>query len=150
MLIVLTVVGILLTVLFVYLDDNEGGSSLFIACVSGIATVTVAIVMIFNISVIVNGNVIDQKIAMYQEENANIETQIANCVTEYQQYESKIISEVTSENAMTLISLYPDLKSDTLVAMQIENYIANNNAIRSLKEDKLDIQKARWWVYFGS
>lgn len=150
MLIVLTVVGILLAVLFVRLDDGAGEGSLFIACIFGIATVVVILVMIFNISVIINGNVIDQKIAMYQEENANIETQIADCVAEYQQYESKIISEVTSENAMTLISLYPDLKSDTLVAMQIENYIANNNAIRSLKEDKLDIQKARWWVYFGS
>ena len=146
MLIVLTVVGILLTILFVYWEDGDS----LIACLFGLATVVVVIFMVCNISTIVHGNVIDQKIAMYQEENANIETQIANCVAEYQQYESEIISNVTSENAMTLISLYPDLKSDALVAKQIENYIANNNAIRSLKEDKLDIQKARWWVYFGS
>lgn len=149
MLIVLAVVGILLTALFIWLDEWDGGF-LFPGILTGMATVIAVIALVCNIANIANSRIIDQKIAMYQEENASIETQIANCVAEYQQYESKVISEVTAENAMTLVSLYPDLKSDTLVAKQIEIYIANNNAIKSLREEQLDLEIARWWVYFGS
>lgn len=149
MLIVLTVVGILLTALFIWLDEWDGGF-LLPGIITGMGTVIAVIALVCNIANIANDKIIDQKIAMYQEENASIEAQIANCVAEYQQYETKVISEVTAENAMTLVSLYPDLKSDTLVAKQIEIYIANNNAIKSLREEQLDIKIARWWVYFGS
>lgn len=149
MLIVLTVVGILLTALFIWLGEWDEGF-LLPGIITGVATVVAVIALVCNIANIAESRIIDQKIAMYQEENASIETQIANCVAEYQQYETKVISEVTAENAMTLVSLYPDLKSDALVAKQIEVYIANNSVIKNLRQNKLDIQKARWWVYFGS
>lgn len=98
---------------------------------------------------VINLKVIDQKIDMYQQENANIESQIAECVTQYQKYETEIFTEINSENAMTLISLYPELKSDALVSKQIEVYIANNTKIKELKELKIDGEVSRWWLYFG-
>lgn len=93
--------------------------------------------------------VIDEKIAMYEEENQKIETQIAETVQEYQQYESGVISKVAPESVVTLVALYPDLKADTLVKEQIEVYLANNEKIKSLKEQDITGNVKRWWLYFG-
>lgn len=94
-------------------------------------------------------SVIDEKISMYQEENTKIEEQIATMVKQYQEYETDIFESVTPESAMTLVTLYPELKSDTLVQKQIEVYVYNNERIKELKEEKIGGSVLRWWVYFG-
>lgn len=94
-------------------------------------------------------SVVDDKIAMYQEENNKIETQIAEIVKQYQEYEKDIFIEVSPESAVTLVSLYPELKSDSLVQKQIEVYVANNETIKTLKESKINGNVVKWWLYFG-
>lgn len=93
--------------------------------------------------------VIDEKIAMYEEENANIEARLAETVQKYQEYEAGIYAEVAPESSMTLVSLYPELKSDALVSKQIEVYVENNETIKSLKSAKINGDVCRWWLYFG-
>ena len=94
--------------------------------------------------------VIDEKIAMYQEENTKIEEQIADVVESYQQYETEIFTEVAPDSSIALVALYPELKSDTLVQSQIDVYIKNNEKIKSLKESKIGGSVSKWWLYFGS
>ena len=96
-----------------------------------------------------NLKVIDNKIAMYQEENAKIEGQIAETVKQYQQYETDIFTEVAADSSITLVALYPELKADTLVQSQIDVYIENNEKIKSLREDKINGSVVKWWLYFG-
>lgn len=98
---------------------------------------------------VTNLRVIDDKIAMYQEENAKIEAQIAETVTQYQQYETDIFKEVSPDSAITLVTLYPELKADTLVRKQIDVYVENNEKIKELKEEKISGSVTRWWLYFG-
>lgn len=98
---------------------------------------------------VVELNVIDEKIAMYEEENASIEAQIAEVVEQYQQYEIDIYTSVRPDTAMTLLALYPDLKSDTLVQSQIELYVQNNAHIKTLREKKINGDVSKWWLYFG-
>ena len=86
---------------------------------------------------------------MYQEENTKIEEQIATIVKQYQEYEKDIFTEVSPESAMTLVSLYPELKADTLVSSQIDIYVKNNEKLKSLKEEKINASVIRWWTYFG-
>ena len=90
-----------------------------------------------------------KKISLYEEENTKIEQQIADVVKQYQEYESGIFTEVAPEGAMTLVTLYPELKSDTLVQSQIEVYIENNKAIKELKSMAINASFYRWWLYFG-
>lgn len=92
---------------------------------------------------------LDDQIAMYEAENKEIETQIETAVLAYQKYESDIFEGLKSESYITLVSLYPELKSDTLVQKQIEVYIANNETIKSLKEKKIKGTVKKWWLYFG-
>ena len=86
---------------------------------------------------------------MYQEENTKIEQQIANVVCQYQQYETEIFITVAPEDSVSLVALYPELKSDKLVQEQINIYVANNEKIRELKEEQINGNVLRWWLYFG-
>ena len=94
-------------------------------------------------------SVIDDRIAMYEEENTRIEQQIADVVEQYQKYETDIFMEVAPESAVTMVSLYPELKSDSLVQAQIEVYTENNKTIRDLRDKQIKGNVYRWWLYFG-
>ena len=95
---------------------------------------------------------IDEKIKMYEEENYEIESKIDSIVSAYKIFESENYKKYKiedSEDAMVLVSLFPELKSDTVVQEQIELYIANNGKIKELKEEKIDVSKSKWRIYFG-
>ena len=94
-------------------------------------------------------SVIDSRIEMYEEENTRIEQQIADVVEQYQKYETDIFREVAPESAVTMVSLYPELKSDSLVQAQIEVYTENNKTIRDLRDKQIKGNVYRWWLYFG-
>ena len=156
MIIVVALVGIILSVIGILLvrraNKKERYSAdaeytpVVIGCIVFAACIIAAFVLTHELKML---NVIDDKIAMYEEENTKIETQIAEAVKQYQEYEHDIFVEVAPESAVTLVSLYPELKADTLVQKQIEVYIANNEKIKELKESKISGSVKKWWLYFG-
>ena len=107
------------------------------------------IAAVFLTITVTNLSVIDDRIAMYQEENSKIEQQIADVVEQYQKYETDIFINVAPDTAVTLVALYPELKSDTLVQSQIEVYTENNKTIKSLRDQQIKGNVSRWWLYFG-
>lgn len=94
-------------------------------------------------------NAVSGKIKMYEKENSNIEEQMDVLVKNYMEYEKETIKNCSPKSSITLVSLYPKLKSDALVSKQMDVYYKNNNKIKKLKEDKLDISTDRWLLYFG-
>ena len=117
-----------------------------------VGTIFLAVCLIVTICLGVNISelkTIDSRIAMYQEENTIIEEKIANVIEQYRQHESDIVEEITPHSSIELVTLYPELKSDTLVQKQIEVYVENSNKIRELREDKIQGSVYRWWLYFG-
>lgn len=148
--IVLTVLCVLLLGLAIWLlneDEDWLGGCLSILAGIGLIICLVSIVILS--SNVADLRVVDQKIEMYEQENTKIEEQISEVVKQYQDYESGIFTEVSPESAVTLVSLYPELKADTLVHKQIEVYLANNDKIKELKESKIQGTVHRWWLYFG-
>lgn len=94
--------------------------------------------------------VIPAQIAMYEEENARIEDKVRDTVNKYMEYEGGVIMEIAPEDdAMTLISLYPDLKTDQLISEEINVYIANNDQIKKLRAEQAEQVSYKWWLYFG-
>ena len=114
------------------------------------------IFILVNISNIVGIIVSDKKIAMYQEENENIQNQVNQIISNYKEYEqatfSKSIENINLENTdvVVLAQLYPELKSNEMVNNQISIYQENNKKIKELKEEKINRQISKWWLYFGS
>lgn len=92
--------------------------------------------------------IIDEKIAIYQEENEKIENQIDALVKNYMDYESATYAEFKDKDAITLVTLYPELKSDKLVEKQLEIYNSNNKKIKKLKTEKLDYSISLWLICF--
>ena len=92
---------------------------------------------------------IDEKILMYQERNESIEQSVGNAVRAYMDYEEKTYSELSNKDAMSMVYLYPELKSDQLVQKQIDIYVSNNDNITRLREQQIDLAQDKWLLYFG-
>lgn len=92
--------------------------------------------------------IIEQKIIVYQDENKKIEEEIHTIVENYKDYESGIFDKNASVS--TIVNLYPELKSDSLVKQQIDIYQKNNEQIKKLKVSLLEAKKAKFMLYFGN
>ena len=118
--------------------------------VISVISLIVSIIATVYFGVNVKGNdVIDDKIAMYQEENTKIEEQIAIVVSDYMEHESKVFDSAKASSPVILAQLYPELKSDELIKSQIDIYTANNEKIKDLKLKQINNSVYRCWLYFG-
>ena len=153
MILVILAFGILTIILGVILydklDSGKDEIGTIFQIVGTVATIISTIVAIVLLICVLNRVNIEKKIALYEEENTKIEQQIADTVKQYQEYETGIFTEVSPEDSITLVALYPELKSDTLVQSQIEVYVENNKAIKELKSSAINASVYRWWLYFG-
>lgn len=153
MILVILVIGILMVtlgiVLYDKLDRGEDEVGTVFQIAGAVVIMLSTIVAIVLLVCVLNRVNIDKKIALYEEENAKIEQQIAATVKQYQEYETGIFTDVAPESSITLVTLYPELKSDTLVQSQIEVYVENNNTIKELKSTAINASVYRWWLYFG-
>lgn len=137
-------------------DPSNGKNSGYIWTFfsSGALSIVVSIILMFLICgtsfSIFTSSTIDSTISMYEEENERIEGSIKNAVESYMNFESETFANLKDEDAISLISLYPELKSDALVQQQLDLYIANNAKIKELKEERINVSKARWLLYFGN
>lgn len=142
MLILLTIVFLVLLIVVVNKDWDSAGSF----CTIGFGVCLVSIVVLsWNI---ISSRTLESKIDMYTEENKNIEEDMNVLVEQYMNYESNTYGDLKDESSITLVSLYPELKADTLVERQIEVYIENNKKIRELKEKMINIRNYKWLLYF--
>ncbi len=140
--IVLFIVFLIITIISFSIDDET-------AFLPTLLLIGSLILIVVSAVYVVDGRVIDTKIAMYQEENKAIETQMDVLVDKYMDYESKTLGDLKGESSITLVSLYPELKSDELVKQQIKVYTDNNDKIKQLKESKINTSTWKWWLYFG-
>lgn len=131
-------------------ERNSGESYLTIALCSGIAFILLRLALGTCINDVVGEErEIDQRIAMYEEENEKIEANIDAIVSNYMDFESSTYEKLKNQNAIDLVSTFPELKSDKFVQKQIEVYIANNDQMKKLKEKKIELSSKKWHLYFG-
>ena len=157
MLTVLLVIGIgllILGIVFGCKDDWDSGRCVAYVGIGTVVSIICAIVMIFVVNDVITYSQMDERIAIYQEENIRIEEQVKTTVEAYQEYEKEIfgnidLDKISGEKLILLTSIYPELKSDTLVQELISVYTENNNQIKELKTKKLDYKVSCWWLYFG-
>lgn len=158
MLIVLFIFFLLLTILSVILSNKDIGDELnqeLLICTLGCIDVAIVAVIVYFCGDLASLSITDQKIKMYEQENNNIQYSISEIVENYKDYEvesqTKSLENIKTQNLDVglVTQIYPDLKSNELVAKQIEVYSDNNNKIKQLKEEKLNKQIVKWWLYFG-
>lgn len=151
MMLLILIVGIILIVcgftVYKKYEDSEVASWLILI---GFVVAFIAVVGACMLGdPLVNARDVDERISMYEEQNAEIESQVETAVKLYMSHEDEIFESASPEDYVMLVSLYPDLKSDTLMQKQIELYIDNNKKICELKEEKITAQRSKFWLYFG-
>lgn len=145
-----TLIFVLAIVILIILDhfrcENEAiiGVLVFSAIISGFMTM-------ISFGFVVSTYNVEEKIVMYEEENTTIEQNISTVVQAYINHESAIFDKITqnNDNTMMLVSMYPELQSNTVVQEQIGIYVENNSKIKELKEEKISASIWRWFLYFG-
>ena len=143
--ILLLIIGIGLTCR-IFMDNDTGE---VFSGFGSLISVVALIGIIINIGILINGRTLDDKIAMYEQENAAIEQSVDVLVKDYYRHESDTYSSLTPENAVLFASAYPELQSNELATKQLEIYVDNNNKIKELKEDQINLSRNRFWLYFG-
>lgn len=148
---IISLIFILISYFCIKADDGEI-ETLFVVgttiSLTGVISVFIILVAVISCAIEVSkSTVVDNKIAMYQEENKKIEKEITSVVNSYKDYEKEVISN-TGEMA-TILVRFPELKSNKLVSKQIQVYVDNNNKIKELKEEKINYSIYKWWLYFG-
>ena len=145
MFILLFVIAVALIVLAVLNEDLAGGFGILGGLIGFIALIGIFV----NIGFLVYGRTLDDKIAMYEQENAAIEQSVNVLVKDYYKHESDTYSSLKPENAVLFASAYPELQSNELATKQLEIYVENNNKIKGLKVDQINLSRNRFWLYFG-
>ena len=145
MFILLFVIAVALIVLAVLNKDLADGFGILGGLIGFIALIGIFV----NIGFLVYGRTLDDKIAMYEQENAAIEQSVDVLVKDYYKHESDTYSSLKPENAVLFASAYPELQSNELATKQLEIYVENNNKIKGLKVDQINLSRNRFWLYFG-
>lgn len=144
------IAAIITTWVINYFIDADGFGAAIFTAVFAVFLLVDVVFLVDNVNVIAEGRVIDDKIVVYEQENVEIESEIDVLVKQYMTQEEKVMLEAAAgESSITLVQLYPDLKSNELVKRQMDIYVKNNNKIKKLKMKKLNIEKAKWLIYFG-
>ena len=119
---------------------------MFTIFLGGIIELIIVVSIIVNATKVSKISIMDSKIAMYEEENNNIQKSVSEIVENYMNYESNTyassIEKIDLKNLDVIMAtqIYPDLKANGLVMQQINVYTENSNKIKQVKEEKLDYQ----------
>lgn len=104
---------------------------------------------IFNVFTVASGFGVEEKIKIYEEQNAQIEQSIDAAVKAYCEHE-QITYVQMSDGAVALVAAaYPELASSELVKTQMEVWTSNSNELKDLKSKLVDFHRAQYFLYFG-
>lgn len=151
MFLVILFIGIVLVVISIIAWSEGWEATNVITAIFAVMLSMIAIIgIICCLCDVVKGQIAQDKIEMYQEQNEKIEADVATQIENYVQYETKTFTKVDKENALSVVELYPNLKSNTLVQQQIQLHIDNINKINDCKSEQIKAKMAKWWIYFGN
>ena len=150
----LTVFGVclILVIVFAFLSSNLDSSVCFaLAGLSAMIGFGSMMAILCDIPDVATAYTIDEKIEMYEEENEKIEQEIASIIQGYKEYEADTFNNILEKSdPITLVVMFPELKSNELVQKQLEIYSTNRERIKELNEERIDVKKKKWMLYFGS
>lgn len=140
-------------VLLAEIIDGSTNKFGFLAVVPGVLGAIFAIIFgiwtLWNIIIVASGFGIEEKIGIYEEQNAQIEQSIDAAVKAYCEHE-QITYVQMSDGAVALVAAaYPELASSELVKTQMEVWTSNSSELKDLKSDLVDFHRAQYFLYFG-
>lgn len=142
--------GFVLLAEFIDGSTNKFG---FLAVVPGVLGAVFAIIFgvwtLWNIFTVASGFGIQEKIEIYEEQNAQIEQSIDAAVKAYCEHEQITYVQMADDAVALVAAAYPELASSELVKTQMEVWTSNSSELKDLKSDLVDFHRAQYFLYFG-
>lgn len=142
--------GFVLLAEFIDGSTNKFG---FLAVVPGVLGAVFAIIFgiwtIWNMFTVASGFGIQEKIGIYEEQNAQIEQSIDAAVKAYCEHEQITYTRMSGDAIALVAAAYPELASSELVKTQMEVWTSNSSELKDLKSDLVDFHRAQYFLYFG-
>jgi len=148
-LIFLLLVAIVVVLIISGNRSKDGEGFFIIAFFVGAAALVTFGFLYCTINTVGTGHMVEEKITIYEEENKNIEESITMLVEEYMGYGEYTYNNLKTNDIVQLASLVEDVKSDSVVQYKIKVYLSNNEKIKQLKEQEIELAKEKWKLYFG-
>ena len=130
MMIILILISITLCIVFILNEDYDE-----LTLIPLTAFVIKLGVIIWLLVKLTGVSVIDEKIELYTTQNKEIENKVEEVVKQYMKHEQNTFADLKTDTSyITLVTLYPELKSDELIKQEITLYEENNKKIIDLKD----------------
>lgn len=144
MLYILLVIGIALIIWGGFRDD-EG--VIVLGFIVGFPTLLAMItaVGVYNY----DSSTIDSRLAVLEEQNTTVLTQVEPLVQQALNYESSTYKDLKLDVNKLIIfaQMYPELKANDFLRMQIDLILCNQEEIKQLKLDKASLNAYHFWLW---
>ena len=144
MLYILLVIGILLVIWSAF-EDSEG--SIILGFIIGFPTLVALLIAggIYNY----DSSTINSRLAVLEEQNTTVLTQVEPLVQKALYYESSTYKDLKLDVNKLIIfaQMYPELKANDFLHKQIDIILANQEEIKQLKLDKASLNAYHFWLW---
>lgn len=144
MLYILLIIGIILFVIGLAKDDKDlVGLSILILVAAICSLLMVGGVYNYRASTI------DSRLAVLEEQNTTVLTQVEPIVQQALNYESSTYKDLKLDVNKLIIfaQMYPNLKANDFLRMQIDIILCNQQEIKQLKLDKASLNAYHFWLW---
>ena len=149
MLYILLVIGIVLIIWGAILINsyNDGEGIIILGTTISVPSFVALLIVvgIYNY----NSSTINSKLAVLEEQNTIVLTQVEPIIQQALNYESSTYKDLKLDVNKLIIfaQMYPELKASSFLNKQIEIILANQEEIKQLKLDKASLNAYHFWLW---
>lgn len=149
MLYILLVIGIALIIWGYILNDfyNDGEGIIILGYIIGVPSLVALLIVggIYNY----DSTTINSRLSVLEEQNTTVLTQVEPLVQQALNYESSTYKDLKLDVNKLIIfaQMYPELKANNFLCMQIDIILRNQEEIKQLKLDKATLNAYHLWLW---
>lgn len=144
-----SIIFIALTALLIFLvwQEYDDELSFAVGCIAGGGMIISGLVIIMSIACIGGGATATDKIKSYEQGKVRIEKEMGTMVNAYMDYEKDNVKRISDKDAVSYVTVIPELKSSDLVKQEMTLYADYDKRIMELKEKQADAKFAKFLLY---
>ena len=140
-------IALLALLIFLIWQDYDDELSFVLCCIAIGGMILSGIGIVWSISCIGDGIVAADKIKSYEQGKVRIEKEMGTMVNAYMDYEKDNVKRISDKDAVSYVTVIPELKSSDLVQQEMALYADYDKRIMKLKESQADAKFAKFLLY---
>ena len=144
-----SIIFIVSTVLLVFLliQEYDGAIPVALGVIAIVGMLSSLIAILWAVLCFGDGITAADKIKSYEERKVRIEKEMGTMVNAYMDYEKDNVKRISDKDAVSYVTVIPELKSSDLVKQEMALYADYDKRIMKLKEQQADTKLAKFILY---